>query len=52
MNTNEITLRDYFAAQALNTLLQRNPVDNTCNGDIDSIVKYSYIIADKMIKAR
>lgn len=52
MNINEITLRDYFAAQALNTLLQCNPVDGTASGSIDSIVKCSYVIADNMIKAR
>ncbi|MGK4444708.1 hypothetical protein ACSMDF_15265 [Yersinia enterocolitica] len=52
MNTNEITLRDYFAAQALNTLLQCSPVDGTASGSIDNIVKYSYVIADKMIDAK
>lgn len=52
MNINEITLRDYFSAQALKILLQCNPIDGTASGSIDSIIKYSYVIADKMIEAR
>ena len=46
---NDITLRDYFAAKALQALLQ----DDDWQGmDIEELTRYSYLIADEMLKAR
>ena len=42
-----MTLRDYFAAKAMQGLLART---STSNGDV--IVKDSYALADAMLKAR
>lgn len=48
----EITLRDHFAALAMNMLLQISPETGVGNCDINSIGKWSYLIADKMLLAR
>lgn len=55
MNTNftqfHISLRDYFAAQAMNTLLHIHPITGA-RGDLNPIAHYSYIVADCMLQAR
>ena len=46
---NDITLRDYFAAKAMQALLQ----DDDWKGmDIEELTHYAYFIADEMLKAR
>lgn len=42
-----MSLRDYFAAQAMQALLSNNK--NACESDI---AKYAYIQADAMLEAR
>lgn len=49
MQTQGMTLRDYFAAKALQSLLQ----DKDWKGmDIEELVRYAYFIADEMLEAR
>jgi hypothetical protein len=44
-----MTLRDYFAAKAMNGLLS----DSTCDtGGWDDFAREAYVIADAMLKAR
>jgi len=43
---NGMSLRDYFAAKAMNGLLSRVSID------VDEIAKRSFVIADKMLKER
>lgn len=49
MQMQGMTLRDYFAAKALQALLQ----DKDWKGmDIEELTRYAYFIADEMLKAR
>lgn len=43
-----MTLRDWFAGQALVTVLQHDPR----SADITHSAEWSYVIADQMLKAR
>lgn len=45
-----MTLRDYFAAQAMQGLIASN--DEGAGDRLDDIPKYAYDIADAMLKAR
>ena len=45
--TKGMTLRDYFAAQAIQGLLS-----STVNAPLDVFVKQAYKVADSMLKAR
>ena len=45
-----MTLRDYFAAKAMQGLIASN--DDAAGDRIDEIPEYAYAIADAMLKAR
>ena len=47
---NGMTLRDYFAAKAMEASLVATM--NATGGDIEKVVRNSYAIADWMLKAR
>jgi hypothetical protein len=49
-----MSLRDYFAAQALSaiTILDRVPGDPKHDDYYDSVAEYAYSVADAMLKAR
>ena len=44
-----MTLRDYFAAAALQGFVTNNGTDNTADG---TLAEWAYTLADAMIKAR
>ncbi len=44
-----MTLRDYFAAKALQGMIAENGVGALANGDL---AKWCYVIADEMMEAR
>jgi hypothetical protein len=44
------TLRDYFAAKAMQALISSN--DEGAGDRIEEVPKYAYMIADAMLKAR
>lgn len=46
-----MTLRDYFAAKAMITFWM-DPEITDCNRDLDSVARWSYEMADAMLKAR
>jgi len=50
--TNEMSLRDYFAAKAMSTLLQTINGVSGCNRYEYRIAEDAYIFADAMLKAR
>lgn len=52
-----MTLRDYFAAQAMNAFLRdvqfaAQPIDRDTQRILDSAAQHSYAMADAMLKAR
>lgn len=47
-----ITIRDYFAAKAMQTLINVQMDENSPNATNEEIVKWSYEIADAMLKER
>lgn len=47
-----MTLRDYFAAKAMSTLLQKISGVSGCNRYEYRIAEEAYIFADAMLKAR
>lgn len=49
MQTQGMTLRDYFAAKAMQALLQNEDWQGM---DIEELTRYAYFIADEMLKAR
>ena len=49
-DANGMTLRDYFAAKAMQGLIASN--DDGAGDRIDEIPEYAYVIADAMLKAR
>lgn len=55
-SANGMTLRDYFAAKAMQGWLSTYPSNKSCGelsiNNIDVIARFSYSIADAMIKAR
>ncbi len=51
----DATIRDYFAAKALQGFLAGSMADGTPlgdRGDVDNITLTAYVIADSMLKAR
>jgi hypothetical protein len=49
-NSRGMTLRDYFAAKAMQGLIASN--DDGAGDRIDDVPRYAYLIADSMLKAR
>ena len=50
--SNGMTLRDYFAAKALQSLITASVTEPGCVGPADNISEYAYQFADAMMKAR
>lgn len=51
-DSNGMTLRDYFAAKALEGELASQSVDGGSWHDVDKLAAYTYTVADAMLKAR
>ncbi len=49
---NGMTLRDYFAAKAMQGWLLVPNVANQLDGDFEGVAKWSYEMADAMLEAR
>ena len=47
-----MTLRDYFAAKAMQPLITASVTEPGCVGSADNISKCAYQFADAMLKAR
>jgi hypothetical protein len=49
-----MTLRDYFAAQAINGFITRSPIRRLADeyGSLEQLARKTYEIADAMIEAR
>jgi hypothetical protein len=47
-----MTLRDYFAAKAMQSLITASVTEPGCVGSTDNISEYAYQFADAMLKAR
>jgi hypothetical protein len=47
-----MTLRDYFAAKAMQSLITASVTEPGCVGPADNISEYAYQFADAMLKAR
>lgn len=47
-----MTLRDYFAAKAMQSLMHTQYVDMTYEGEIDALAHEAYFIADAMMRKR
>ena len=47
-----MTLRDYFAAKAMQSLITASVTEPGCVGPADNISEYAYQFADSMLKAR
>ena len=47
-----MTLRDYFAAKAMQSLITASVTEPGCVGSADNISKCAYQFADAMLKAR
>ena len=53
--TTGMTLRDYFAAKCMSSIinsLNGSVVFEECKGDFDLYAKQAYVMADAMLKAR
>jgi hypothetical protein len=50
--TTGMTLRDYFAAKAMQGELSCQSVDGSARHDINKLAVHAYRIADSMLKAR
>jgi hypothetical protein len=51
-STANLTTRDYFAAAAMQGELSCQTAESGWRGDLDALARYSYKIADAMLKAR
>jgi hypothetical protein len=47
-----MTLRDYMAAKAMQSLITASVTEPGCVGPADNISEYAYQFADSMLKAR
>jgi hypothetical protein len=45
-----MTLRDYFAAKAMQSLMHTQYADMTYEGEIDNLAHEAYLIADAMVR--
>lgn len=51
LQSHGMSIRDYFAAKAMITFWM-DPEITDCNCDVDSVARWSYEMADAMLKAR
>jgi len=47
-----MTMRDYFAAKAMQSFFSKNEVYHLSNWNFEAIAKYAYVAADAMLAER